>query len=117
MSAPIADLVFQGDLRLEDTRHILHESIVFDIGRKAVDSSANILRQDMENVGDPRREFADAQIAVEEDRADIDALQQVVHVAGQLCQLRDLALMFRVDGVQLFVDRVQFLVGTLEFLV
>ena len=55
--------------------------------------------------------------AVEEDRADLGARQQVVHVVGELGQLGDLALVLGVDRVELLVDALELLVRALQLLV
>jgi hypothetical protein len=65
----------------------------------------------------PRRELADPQLVVEEDRGHVDAFEQVADVAIELGQLRNLHLVFGVDRVQLLVDAVQLLVDGLQLLV
>ena len=54
---------------------------------------------------------------VEEDGADLRARQEVVHVVRQLGELRDLALVLGVDGVELLVDALELFVGALQLLV
>ena len=78
---------------------------------------ADVLRQDLEDLGDARRELADAQLAIEEHRRDVGAVQQVLDVVVELLQLGVLLLVLRVDGVELLVDRVQLLVRALQLLV
>ena len=77
----------------------------------------DVVGQQSKRLRNLRREFANAQLAVKEDRADLRAGQQIVHVVGQLGQLRDLALVLGVDGVQLLVHALEFLVGALQLLV
>ena len=73
---------------------------------------------------DRRREAADQQVAVEEDRGDLGAVEQVAQIVVGLVELLDLALQLVVDRLQLLVDRLrllargfQFLVGRLQLLV
>ncbi len=102
---------------LQHFGHVVEQTVVQQIVGKAIDAPADVLRQNLERLADLRREFADAQLAVQKHRADVGAAEQVVHVVGQHGQLANLPLVLGVDGVQLFVDRVQFLVGALQFLV
>ena len=112
-----------GDLahdRLAAAAHRQHVGLelgMLDRRREAVEAAPDVLRQQAEDVGHLRRVLADAQLVVEEEDADVDAVQQVVEVVGHLAELRDLALMLDVDRVELFVDRVQLLVGALQLLV
>jgi hypothetical protein len=62
-----------------------------------LDGAAYVLRQDLKRVGDFRRELANAEVAVEENRPHIRAPQQVIHIVGQLGQLRYLPLVLRID--------------------
>ena len=73
--------------------------------------------QQGDDVGHRRGKLADAQILVKKHRADVGALQQVVHVVIQIGQLLDLRLILSIDAVELLVDRLQFLVGALQLLV
>ena len=82
-----------------------------------LDRPADVVRQQSKRLGNLRRELPNPQLAVKEDRADLGAGQQVVHVVGQLGQLGDLALVLGVDGVELLVHALQFLVGALQLLV
>ena len=85
--------------------------------REGLDRPADVVREQAERVGDLRRELPDPQLAVEEDRADVGAGQEVVHVVGELGQLGDLALVLGVDRVELLVDALQLLVRALELFV
>ena len=64
-----------------------------------------------------RGETHDAQLVVDEHRADAGAGQQVVHVVVGLREAEHFALQFGVDRAELLVDRLEFLFGRLEFLV
>ena len=64
-----------------------------------------------------RREPLDAQVVVQEDRGDLDAVKQVLHVAVGLRQLLDLRLQLGVDRLHFFVEGLQFLLGTVQFFV
>ena len=88
-----------------------------EVVREVAERPADVVRDDAEDLGDPRRELADAQLAVEEQRADVGALEQVLDVVVELLQLGVLLLVLGVDGVELLVDRVQLLVRALQLLV
>lgn len=85
--------------------------------RDVLDRPADVLRQQVDLSGDRGRELAHAQIAVEKDRPDLGALKKIVDVVVELDELLDLALVLRVDGVELLVDGVQLFVGALQLLV
>ena len=90
---------------------------MLDAVREPVERPPDVLREQLERARHLAREPADAQLIVEEEHADVDAVQQVVEVVGELGELRDLALVLGVDRVELLVDRVQLLVGALQLLV
>ena len=75
------------------------------------------MRHQVERLCDLACELANPHLLVEKDRPDLGARQQVVHVVRELGQLRDLALILGVDGVELLVDALQFLVRALQLLV
>ena len=88
-----------------------------EVVRERAQRPADVLRDDAEGVGDPRRELPDAELPIEEHRRDVGAVQQVLDVVVELLQLDVLLLVLRVDGVHLLVDRVELLVRALELLV
>ena len=92
-------------------------SSVVELVRERLDRPPDVVRHEVEGLGDLRRELADRELRVEEDRADVGARQQVVHVVGELGQLGDLALVLGVDRVELLVDALQLLVRALQLLV
>jgi len=75
-----------------------------------LDRPADILGQDVEGTDDFRGELADIERLVEENRSDFRAFEQVVDIARQLQQFRYFILVLGIDCVQLFVNRVQFLI-------
>ena len=106
--------------RLPGRQHapqIFDQLRVTHLVREGLDRPADVVRQQAEGVGDLRRELADPQLSVEEDRADVGAGQQVVHVVGQLGQLGDLPLVLGVDRVELLVDALQLFVRALQLFV
>ncbi len=108
---------FEGLRRIEHAADVLHQRPVLDVVREIVDPPSHVLRQQVEHVGDLRRELADRQLAIEEYRMHFGACQQAVHVGVQLGQLGDLLLVLGVDGIQFLVHRVKLLVGALQLLV
>ena len=85
---------------------------------------ADVGRDDAEMRFHRRREEADVQIAVEEDRRDIGAVEDVLQVVGRHALLLHGLVKLAVEGGQLLVERLQFflggqqlLIGRLEFLV
>jgi len=65
---------------------------------------------------DPR-EILDVQFAVEKDRGNLRALEQVLQVAVQARQHFVLADHLRIDRLQLLIDRLHFLLGSFELFV
>ena len=80
-----------------------------DPGGEMADRAANIGGENADNRVDRRREPADLKPAVEEDRRDVGAGQQIAQIVGRRLELLDLALELIVDGVQLLVQRLQLL--------
>jgi hypothetical protein len=78
---------------------------VVDIGERP----PAIGRDQVEDRRCGRREAADDEIAVEEDRRDQGALEQVAQVGVGVVELVDLAVELGVDRMQLLVDRLQLL--------
>src|SRR5215469_11639218 len=79
--------------------------------------SSSVARYQVEQPGDSRREIANYEIAVEENSRDIGALKQIGEIAVCAIELVDFAGKLMVDGLKLFVNRKQFLVGGAELLV
>ena len=57
------------------------------------------------------------EFAVEQNRGDLDALEQIAQIGVGAVELVDLAVEFGVDRVQLFVNRLQLLLGRSQLLV
>lgn len=113
----MTNLFFDGLTASQHGHYVFKQIFAFKVMGKAVDSPAHILGKKVENPPDLRRKFADAEIPIDEDRGDIGAVQQIIHVISELGQLADLFLVFRVDGIELFIHRVQFFVGALQFFI
>ncbi len=96
---------------------LLGEFIAADGVDEAVDAATDVGFDQVEDFCHFRRESADAELIVEEDRVDVSAREQVVHVVGEFGQLLDLVLVLRVDRVQFFVHRMELFVGRLQLLV
>ena len=71
---------------------------------QSIESSTNVVRNQVEYSREPEREFADAEVVIQKYCVDLNAVQQIVHVIGKLHQLRDFPLVFRIDAAQFFID-------------
>ena len=61
-----------------DLRDVVHQLGALDVVREVADLAADVVRLDPEHAGDARREPADPELAIEEHRADVGALEQVL---------------------------------------
>jgi hypothetical protein len=57
------------------------------------------------------------QLGIKENRGNLSTVDQILQIAICGVELSDLAVEFGVDGFQLFVERLQFLLGGFKFLV
>jgi len=94
-----------------------HIFLFFYMIGDVVDGAADVLRQQFEEGRDGRIELADAQLAVEEYRTDVNAGEQIFMVGIELFKLDVLAFELRVDRIQFFIDGVQLFVSTLQFFI
>ena len=76
-----------------------------------------VARDQIEDRRDRRREAADDEIAVEEHRRDLRAVEHVAQIRVGTIDLVDLGAELRIDRVQLFIDRLQLLLRGLQLLV
>ena len=90
----------------------LSTQVARDIGQRA----PGIERQQVEDVPDARGRELHAQQSIQEDRADLGRVDQVLEVVVRDRQLLDLDLQLLVDGRELLVDRLQLLLARLELL-
>jgi hypothetical protein len=102
---------------LQHAPEVAHQLGMVEGVGEGVDRPAEVVRHQVEGLGDLRGELADPELGVEEDGAHLGAGQEVVHVVGELGQLGDLALVLGIDRVQLLVDALQLLVRALQLLV
>ena len=84
--------------------------VISDSGRPTSDG------QQIEDVAGARRGQLHAQQPIEEDRADLGGVDQVLEVVVRERQLLDLDLQLLVDRRELLVDRLQLLLARLELL-
>ena len=101
----VPDFRFEQLVGLQHVLQLLLEVVELDVLIEMDDRPAHVLFQQIELQGSRGGELADAQLPVEEDGADLRALQQVVHVRGEFGQFVDLRLVLTVDGVELLVYR------------
>src|SRR5207302_3688912 len=70
--------------------------------------SAVVAGNEVEQLGDRRREAADHEISVEKNSRDLGTFKEVVQIAVGAIKLLDLVGELTVYGLQFFVDRLQF---------
>ncbi len=103
--------------RREDVPEVVHELRVIHLVGERRDRAPDVVDDEVERLGDLGRELPDSELRIEEDRADLGAGQEVVHVVRQERQLRDLPLVLGVDRVELLVDALELLVRALQLFV
>ena len=91
----------------------VHGEAGADMCDRPIDIAFNQAKQHLRRRG----ETFDAELAVQEHRRDLGVLQQVLDVAVGPTEFLDPVVQFRVDGVQLFVDRGQLLPGRFQLLI
>ena len=99
--------------RANITPQVAGLEMTYDVGERP----APVGRDQIEDCGDRRSETADDQVAVEQNRSDLSALEQVAQIRVGAVEFVDLAVEFGINRVQLFVDRLQLLLGGLQLLV
>ena len=94
-------------------KDLLRPQPIVDIGH----GPPNVCGPQGQVVLDPRADATQAQLRIQEHRADVGAVEQVVVVARERGELLVLGVQFAVEGVQVFVDGLELLVGALQLLV
>ena len=120
VDAPVAvlDLRLHGGQRVEHRGHGADQvDVALEARGDVAERPSDVGRDEVHDLGDRGGEALDAQLLVDEQRADAGAGEHVVHVVVGARQLVDLLLQLAVDGDQLLVDRLQLLPGGLELLV
>ncbi len=84
-AAAAFDLAFGVLARFQHAPHMVEQLVVLhlDAVGNLIERAADVVLQQLDDAGHCRRELADAQFPVEEHRADVGAVQQVVHVVVQ----------------------------------
>ena len=98
---------------LDITPEITGLDVTYDIRERP----SPVGRDQIEDRGNRRGETANDELAVEQNRGDLGALEQVAQIGVGAVELVDLAVEFGVDRMQLFIDRLQLLLGGLQLLV
>ena len=118
---PAAEIVDHLGIRrqqpLEHLARRIAQMAVAEALREMGDRPADVGRQQLQQRLHRRREPADAEAAIEEQRRDVGAVEQVVEIVGARLELADLGLELAVDRIELLVERLQLLLGGLELLV
>ena len=112
-----AHLPFDRGAAVDDLPCVVVQRREIEGEHDVADGTPDVLGSELDVVRQRRGVAPDVELGVEEQRADLGALEQVVHVGRQLAELGDLRLVLGVDGVELLVDRLQLLVGRLQLLV
>ncbi len=94
-------------------QQVIAFDIRFDIGQRP----AHIRGDQAVNLRRLAGEAPDDQLFIEKDRADVDVVEQVLHVVLHAGQLLDLGLQFGIDRDQFFIDGLQFLLGGFQFFI
>ena len=103
---------------VEHAADVVRQVDIHELMRDVGDRPAAVAGNEIEDRRHRRREAADDQVAVEEHRGDLRALEQVAQVARWLrSSSSTLPAQLGVDGVQLLVDGLQLLLGGLQLLV
>src|SRR3981189_2310181 len=87
--------------RANITPQVAGLEMTYDVGERP----APVGRDQIEDCGDRRSETADDQVAVEQNRSDLSALEQVAQIRVGAVEFVDLAVEFGINRVQLFVHR------------
>ena len=103
---------------------VRQEIVVLEPARQVGKRPADVGSDDVEQRLRGRREEADVQVAIQEERRHVGAVEDVLQVVGRGALLLDRLVQLAVEGCELLVEglqlllrRFQFLVGRLEFLV
>ena len=97
-------LRFLGHQRILHLPGVLDEVVVFEVRRKVAQRTPHVAGGQVDDPGGLRSEPTDAQVVVQEDRGNLAAVQEVLHVAVRLLQFLDLHLQLGVDRLHFFVE-------------
>src|SRR5690606_31595407 len=104
VAVEIPNLSLDTGTMLEHLLEVLENSWVVEAMGEAGDRAPHVSCEQVKELGDGGRELADAEVLIEEYRPDVGRSEQVVHVVGELGELRNLVLELCIDGVELLVD-------------
>ncbi len=113
---PAHHLALDRDELRQQLSGIALDGVVVELMGEVRDGPPDVRRRDVEDAGDGRREHADAQVAIEEQRAHFGRRRQVLEVAVGGRDAFELALHLGVDGVELLVDGLQLFLRGFQFL-
>ena len=122
-SAVVPRAVLSFDLSLDRHECPQHRPCVgqqSDIGGQRIEireRPTNVRGYDTEERLGSRREEADIQVGIEEERRDIGAVQHVLQIVGRGTLPFERFLKLAVKGGKFFIERLQFLLRRQEFLV
>ncbi len=80
---------------------------------KVRDVSSNIARLQLNVLRSGVGKFSNLHFCVQKDCAHVSASEKVVDIIRHLFERDNLPLILGVDGIELFIDAVQFLIGAL----
>src|SRR5215475_1413023 len=90
--------------------------VIFELMGEITDRPTFVVWRDAEQIGRPLGEALYAQSGIEKQRAEIGRCQKVLQVAVSARNRLQLQLQLGVDGLQLLVDRLKFLLAGFQFL-
>ena len=96
---------------------VVAEAFNVEAAGQVRDGPAHVGRPDVEDGRYGGREAADHQLVVEEHGSDVGAFEQVVQVVVGAIERIHLAAEFDIDGMQFLVDGLELFLGSLQFLV
>ncbi len=107
-----------GNQGVQHRLRVRHQAVVADqVGDDVAHGPPHVARDQVDDLRGGGGEAQDAQLMVHKDGADAGAGQQVVHVVVGPRQIGHLGLQLGVDRGQFLVDRLQLLLGGLQLLV
>ena len=110
-----ADFAFDRLERRQNRFRIVEQPVLAEPVRDVRERATEIGGNQVENLTRRRREQLHAEIAVEENRADVGRVDKVLQIVARQRDFFDIDFQFLVDRLQFFVDRLQFLFARLQF--
>src|SRR5580704_538925 len=117
LAVTLADPTLDRLAAIQHPANVMSQVDVVDIARDIGQRSAAIARDEIKDGAHRRGEAADDEVAIEEDRGDLRALEDIFKIAVCLIQRFDLFAELRIDGIQLLIDRLLFFLRGLQLLV